>query len=325
MQLYRPSTTTWSHPAPLLPLVLQALGRANARPQNLETFLRRDDKLEPLSFDVFNLLLTPSIPSVLAGIQRLMLSVSVVNYWSPSGGFNSIEKRTTSVPLKRFLAHTPNLQCLRLNFESDASSADEILEWLGQRPDLSSLKTSPTVVHVPAIQLNNLVELDLGMVSIHETTLVDIITKFSLNSVNLWKVSIKKSKDSAGDGVKSLWPSFFTTLAEKLRSNSLQSLMVGWPASREYDGATSCLNYTAMRLVIDGNHDNCKPENVTHVVKYRAVFGSNIKDWLRETAAKFVTLDHIEMSVSGNSDEDSTLDLESDRSSDYQSDVGGEI
>ncbi|KAI6896985.1 hypothetical protein KC318_g10422 [Hortaea werneckii] len=319
MQLYRPSTTTWSHPAPSLPLVLQTLGRANARPQNLETFLRRDDKLEPLSFDVFNLLLTPSIPSVLAGIQRLMLSVSVVNTWSPSGGFDSIEKRTTSVPLKRFLAHTPNLQCLRLNFESDASSADEILEWLGQRPDSSSLTTSPTAVHVPAIQLNNLVELDLGMVSIHESTLVDIITKFNLKSLNLWKVSIKESNDS-----ESMWPSFFMTLAKELRSNSLQSLMVGWPAAREYNEGTSCL-YTAIRLVIDGNYDNCKPENVTHMVKYRAVFGSNIKDWLRETAPKFVTLDYIERFLGSDSAEDSTLDLESDRSSDYQSDVDGEI
>ncbi|RMX91804.1 hypothetical protein D0868_13777 [Hortaea werneckii] len=320
MQLYRPSTTTWSRPAPLLPLVLQALGRANARPQNLETFLRRDYKLEPSSFDVFNIRLTPSIPAILAGIQRLMLSISVVNYWSLSGGSDSIERSTTSVPIKRFLAHTPNLQCLRLNFVSDTSSADEVLEWLGQRPGVSSLKTSPPVVHVPAIQLNNLVELDLGMVSIHESTLVDIITKFNLKSLNLWKVSIKESNDS-----ESVWPSFFATLAKELRSNSLQSLMVGWPAAREYNKGTSCHHYTAIRLVIDGNYDNCKPENVTHMVKYRAVFGSNIKDWLRETAPKFVTLDHIERSNSSDSDEDSTLDLESDRSSDYQSDVGGEI
>merc|ERR1712072_262265 len=91
--------------------------------------------------------------------------------------------------------------------------------------------------------------------------------------------------------------------------------MVGWPASREYQQGTSRVDFRNMRFVIDGNHDNCKPENVTHIVKYQAVFGSNIKDWLRETAVKFVTLDHIEGPLSSDSDDDE-LEEEFDESSD---------
>ncbi|KAI7373770.1 hypothetical protein KC336_g20343, partial [Hortaea werneckii] len=167
------------------------------------------------------------------------------------------------------------------------------------------------------VQLDKLVELDLGMVSIHNYTLVEIVTKFNLKSLNLWKVSIKGPKNPAGSGSSSLWPSFFTTVAEKLLSNTLQSMMVGWPASREFEQGTSDVDFKNMRFVIDGNHDNCKPENVTHIVKYQAVFGSNIKDWLRETAAKFVTLDHIEETLSSDSEEvDSTVELESDDFSD---------
>ncbi|KAI7354872.1 hypothetical protein KC354_g10985 [Hortaea werneckii] len=321
--LSRHLTTTFDHPGPLLPLVLQALGRANVRPQNLETFLRRNPKLDPLSFDIFNRLMAPSIPPVLAGIQRLMLSISELNLGSAGPGVDSNEAKTRSVPIQHFLEHTPNLQCLRLNFASDRSSADGILEWLGGRPHLSSFKQSPIVVRIPAVQFSNLVELDLGMVSIHKAPLVNIVTKFNLKSLNLWKVSIKEPSDSAGDGIQSLWPSFFTTLADNLLSNTLQSLMVGWPASLEYEQGTPHVAYTAMRVVIDGNHDNCKPENVTPIVRYQAVFGSNIKDWLRETAVKFVTLDHIEGPLSSDS-EDDELEDELDESSEGTDD-GGEI
>ena len=321
--LSRHLTTIFDHPGPLLPLILQALGRANARPQNLETFLRRNAKLEPLSFDVFDRLMAPSITPLLAGIQRLMLSISELNLGSAGPGVDSHEAKTRSLPIQHFLEHTPNLQCLRLNFASDRSSADDILEWLGRRPHLSSLKHSPIVVHLPAVQFNNLVELDLGMVAIHKTPLVDIVTKFNLKSLNLWKVSIKEPSDLAGGEIQSLWPSFFTMLAEKLISNTLQSLMVGWPASLEYEEGTPHVSYTAMRFVIDGNHDNCKPENITPIVRYQAVFGSNIKDWLRETAAKFVTLDHIEEPPSSDS-EDDELEDEFDESSE-ENDNGGEV
>ncbi|KAI6831723.1 hypothetical protein KC340_g7482 [Hortaea werneckii] len=313
--LSRHLTTIFEHPGPLLPLILQALGRANVRPQNLETFLRRSSKLDPLSFDIFNRLMAASIPPVLAGIQRLMLSISELNLGSAGPGVDSNEAKTRSVPIQHFLEHTPNLHCLRLNFASDRSSADDILEWLGGRPHLSSFKHSQIVVRIPAVQFSNLVELDLGMVSIHKAPLVNIVTKFNLKSLNLWKVSIKEPSDSAGDGIQSLWPSFFTTLADNLLSNTLQSLMVGWPASLEYEQGTPHVAYTAMRVVIDGNHDNCKPENVTPIVRYQAVFGSNIKDWLRETAVKFVTLDHIEGPLSSDSDDDE-LEEEFDESSD---------
>ncbi|KAI7637093.1 hypothetical protein KC319_g15110, partial [Hortaea werneckii] len=201
-------------------------------------------------------------------------------------------------------------------------SADDVLEWLGRRPDekRSSVEENLIVSPVPAVQLDKLVELDLGMVSIHNCTLVELVTKFNLKSLNLWKVSIKGPKIPAGGGISSLWPSFFTTVADKLPSNTLQSVMVGWPASREFEQGTSRVDFKNMRFVIDGNHDNCKPENITHIVKYQAVFDSNIKDWLRETAAKFVTLDHVN-DLQGNDgsdseDLDSTVELESDDFSD---------
>ncbi|RMZ01351.1 hypothetical protein D0862_06400 [Hortaea werneckii] len=325
--LWRPSTTAWGHPGPLLPLILQALGRAKARPQNLEIFLRKGNKLDPWSFNVFNCRLAPSIPSILAGIQRLMLSISDLNRSSNNSGKDSIETRMRSVPIIKFLEHTSDLKCLRLNFQGDTSNADHILEWLGRRPEGSSLENSNMVAYIPPVQLDNLVELDLGMVSIHNYTLVDIVTKFSLKSLNLWKVSIKALKNPAGGGISSLWPSFFTTVADKLISNTLQSVMVGWPASREYEQDASRLDFKNMRFVIDGDHDNCKPENVTHIVKYQAVFGSNIKDWLRETAAKFVTLEHVEGPFSGpigNDSEDDELLDEFDESSEGTDD-GGEI
>ncbi|KAI7220207.1 hypothetical protein KC333_g2488 [Hortaea werneckii] len=321
--LSRPSTTAWGHPGPFLPLILQALGRAKTRPQNLEIFLRKGYKLDPGSFNVFNCRLAPSIPWILAGLQRLMLSISDLDRSSTNSGKDSIESRMRSVPIINFLGHTSNLECLRLNFAGDTSNADNILEWLGRRPGNSSFEDSNIVAYIPAVQLQNLVELDLGMVSIHNYTLVDIVTKFNLKSLNLWKVSIKALKNPAGDGISSLWPTFFTTVADKLLSNTLQSVMVGWPASREYEHGTPRLNFKNMRFVIDGNHDNCKPENVTHMVKYQAVFGSNIKDWLRETAAKFVTLDHVEGPPSIDS-EDDELEDEFDESSEG-SDDGGEL
>ncbi|KAI6829792.1 hypothetical protein KC332_g8730 [Hortaea werneckii] len=323
--LSRHLTTIFDIPGPLLPLILQALGRANARPQNLETFLRRRSKLVPLSFDVFNRLMAPSIIPILAGIQRLMLSISELNLGSAGPGVDSSEEKTRSLLIQQFLEHTPNLQCLRLNFASDRSSADSILEWLGRRPHLSSFKHSPIVVRIPAVQFNNLTELDLGMVSIHKTALVDVITKFNLKSLNLWKVSIKEPKDFPEDEVGSLWPSFFTTLAERLLSNTLQSLMVGWPASLEYEQGTPHVEYTAMRFMIDGNHENRKPENVTPIVRYQAVFGSDVQDWLKETAAKVATLDHIEGPLSSDSEDmDTALELESD-DFDYESDDDGEM
>ncbi|KAI7280923.1 hypothetical protein KC345_g4447 [Hortaea werneckii] len=323
------ATTSWSHPAPLLPLLLQALGRAKASPQNFEVFLRKGYKLDSSSFNVFNCSLAPAIPSILAGIQRLMLSISEVDGGTSIAGIHNSGRILRNVPIIKFLEHTLNLECLRLNFLGDTSSADDVLEWLGRRPDesRSSFEENLIVSPVPAVQLDKLVELDLGMVSIHNYTLVEIVTKFNLKSLNLWKVSIKGPKNPAGGGISSLWPSFFTTVADKQLSNTLQSVMVGWPASREYE-QRKVVDFKNMRFVIDGNYDNCKPENVTHIVKYQAVFGSNIKDWLRETATKFVTLDHVN-DLQGNDgsdseDLDSTVELESNDSSDA-SDIDSEM
>ncbi|TKA32769.1 hypothetical protein B0A50_00994 [Salinomyces thailandicus] len=319
-------TTTWESPEYIFPVILHALAKAELRPENVDVFLRKRIKLTPNSFNVFDPRTTTLLVPVLAGIRRLMLSLSVPHRFGAVAVGSSTEA-TLNIPLKRFLSCTPGVQCLRLNFTEHQRFADRFLEWFGLPRQSSTIASTLDECDIPPIELNRLTELDLGMVPIKASTLVKVIAKFRLKSLNLWKMQLMGNDDVALKKHDNYWSRVFTALAGDLAATTqLQSVMVGFPSQLRRDSQQD----ERIEFVSDGDRDNRQTENLLNMVSYRSTFGSSVTDWLREMAAKAVR-QQLPMPVSDFEDEDEMDDsdisigepedyydyLENDESDDY--------
>ncbi|KAK0935516.1 hypothetical protein LTR29_012912 [Friedmanniomyces endolithicus] len=272
-------------PALILPVVIYRLGLARAKPSNVEVFLRSHLKLSPASFSVGDGYMLPAIGPVLAGLQTLMLHVCG---GEDGGGFPQGYDAWTQAPLKRFLRHTKALETLRLNFEQHDLFGDAILKWLGEPVPIAPHVIEGPTIDVSPLSLSKLRNLDLGMLSTEITTLIKVVAKFDLISINLWKVHLllKDFDESADD--TSPWAIFFETLANTLQSSTrLQRFSVGYARQPARLETIPPRHFDENVLFApSGDPGDRRQINAEEKVSYRAEYGSNVKQWLKDVAAR---------------------------------------
>jgi len=153
------SRSSWASPGlnhTIFPMVLHALGRAQARPESIEVFLRKRTAygigLPPTTFGFSRTTIDPLVDSTLRGLKTLMLTIA-----EPCFGEREVHTsfhdqlrvglpwRTTPYPddniyegpLRLLLQRTPKLTTLRLNFDPEQWYGYHFLSWLGRPTSIS--------------------------------------------------------------------------------------------------------------------------------------------------------------------------------------------
>jgi hypothetical protein len=182
---------------------------------------------------------TKALP-VLARLKKLMLSISHDEHNDSGAPWRSRVNRAAAPHLQRSLLHVPKLETLRLNFHSGQFLAYRFLEWLGESEQMPVPAVSLHDDMIQPVSLVHLKDLDLGMLKVSAPTLINVITKFDLVTLNLWRVSILCQRKHDLQAQPDHWARFFSDLADALpASTHLESVLVGQAHqgfhSRTYD------------------------------------------------------------------------------------------
>ncbi|GAB7353365.1 hypothetical protein MBLNU459_g3847t1 [Dothideomycetes sp. NU459] len=271
-------------PESTLPLICSALGRAHAKPDSLEVILRRRPKLTPTSFDVFTGAMATQFVPVLASLKKVMLTIALDGSnrfgapWLPYDDSNQ-----TDAPLKRFILHLPSLETLRLNFRTEQFLAYRFLEWLGCPASPSVPAASSPHQHIPPVSLTNLTGLDLGMLNVAAPTLLLVLTKFNLTSLNLWKITLHCA-DAELLEEPDCWAFLLRDLSAALPlSTNLKSVFIG-NASQGSFVATVTKSVRIYFTPPKSDPNKQRPTEFLDTAAYRAAYGSSVNDWLRDLA-----------------------------------------
>lgn len=302
-------------PESTFPLILFALGRAQAKPQKVEVFLRKPDKLTPTSFDVLDSYLGAAVIPVLEGLNTLMLTIGLDEPTSFGLPYLSYDRSVTDAPLKRLLQHTPNLEALRLNFEEQQFFAYWFLEWLGTPAPVPFTSNAATpACPIAPISLSNLTALDLGMLIVAAPTLLNVVTKFHLLSLSLWKVTIHITDDRDLRKAPDHWATFLQDLSEALPgSTQLKTVLLGFIFQGRYTRHKS----ESVRIQFASPQSNSgqpNSKNLLDTIKYQAGYGSSIKDWLQDMSSRtaFEAVDEVE--VISEDDSEDEIEIEDEES-----------
>ncbi|UJO10970.1 hypothetical protein CLAFUW4_02147 [Fulvia fulva] len=274
-------------PGQVLPVLLTALGRAQARPTNIEVILRR---LPHLPFDSF--LLPPtasgqSIRAVLAETNTLMLSIgggagtaADLAPWATYNDHNSFE-----APLRQFLHTATNLQSLRLNFVTDQFMGQRSIEWLSRPVSATSGHTD--ILHTPSVQLAALNSLEFGMANVPGDVLVRALTKFNLKSISLWKMTLQcPAPDSLASDC---WADFLKQLSAALPPTSpLRYISIGAASQYHYTPSQPRSHNAAVatKFVPEGTAETEKAKaSKDETIAFKAQFtNKSAQQWLRDMA-----------------------------------------
>ncbi|KAL6707498.1 hypothetical protein ACN47E_004068 [Coniothyrium glycines] len=206
--------------------VLYALGKVGRRPSEIEVLLRR----EGLPDTAFALpeFLRPTVSPVLNYLTTLLLNVELGGRYYHTHHDGSITDASAGRSLRHFLASTPNLAHLRLNFSKHAIDQNEkFLEWLSD--PVSSLSTPQSTFLEPApVALTALKQLDLGQLNIRLQTIVALLYKFAptLEDVSMWRMGLHAPMPPPPGHKPSYWADLFTTLST-IPNLKLKHLKVG--------------------------------------------------------------------------------------------------
>ncbi|EME48381.1 hypothetical protein DOTSEDRAFT_67441, partial [Dothistroma septosporum NZE10] len=263
-------------PSELLPILLSALG--TARPTKLEIFLRR----QLLRFNAFQLRASDYV--VLGRLQTLMLAVAgeskadSITPWSTYDDHNHLE-----APLRHFLHSAPNLDTLRLNFETDSFIGHRIIDWLS-RPTASSVV--PDIFHTPSAKLSALRSFEVGMANVAGDVLTRVLTKFdSLKSFSLCKMTLQcPGPDSLSTDC---WAEFLEKLSASLPSSSkIRSISIGTALQYRYTPSQP-RNYdaTLTTWVPEGTApaNTAKASEKARCIVFQAQFtNKTVHQWLKD-------------------------------------------
>ncbi|OCL14246.1 hypothetical protein AOQ84DRAFT_435807 [Glonium stellatum] len=204
--------------------ILYALGQSGAAPQAFEVLLRqRRSGLHDYAFNVPKYF-EHSVEPVLSNLRTLLLALnlSIEPIFSPVRSDDSItDNERPDYLLKQFLCHTPNLNHLRLNFQSaHPSHAEQFIAWLSrpvaQADSLDTSPGSPLPGVVNPIALSQLRRLDLGIVRLSPWTLLAAIHKFksTLRALGLWKITFNpEDQQRLYERKANVWAEFFAQLS----------------------------------------------------------------------------------------------------------------
>jgi hypothetical protein len=198
--------------------VVYALGRANQRPPELEILLRHH-YLPDSAFIVPNFVF-PAVENCLSGLQKLLLRTDpsvTSSAYVQSGMQNSLitnaAKMCAGGNLRRFLACTPNLTHLRLNFPKHQHDHNEsFLQWLSQTSPPTGGQPTDAFFEPPPINLAHLTALDLGQFQVRPPIILNLVARFAptLKNLELWKMDLN---DGQAIGTKlNRWSKFFASL-----------------------------------------------------------------------------------------------------------------
>lgn len=211
---------------------LRSLGKSGARPSTYEVILRQVS-LHDQCFDLAGDIL-PCVQPVLEQLRTLFLDINSESFYpvDPTDPSATI----SSYNLRKFLALTPNLEHLRLNFGQYNNKDDmkSFLSWLSS-PVVSSSATTPDATDddpPPTINLAKLKQLDIGFLQIEAPVLLTLVKKFksSLKVFSCHRICLLNT-DLANPRKKvSLWANFFADLSRtniELTAINMRSLQQG--------------------------------------------------------------------------------------------------
>lgn len=200
-------TSTMNFPDTVFMVVLTAVGRHSTTVQNLEVILR--NRQICLQDDAFNIFAVPD-SGVTEGVRGLTkLHLDLCFQASPHPGLQF----AATVPLydwfdphtayfRHFLALTPNLTWLRLNFSrydnrTPIPHPSRLIEWLALGPDLPAPVDAPWDEVNPAPVTLPLQRLDLGHVTTTAATLRRLLKKFAdLDHISMRNIRLSQPADA---------------------------------------------------------------------------------------------------------------------------------
>jgi hypothetical protein len=202
--------------------LLRALGKAKSRAKEFQVILRHSC----LQDYVFYL---PRHTDYLVGPALANLSTLFLDLGATQGPFMDLENQASECPayyLRKFLAKSPKLEHLRLNFRSfrvtraNLNGANEFLSWLAKStvsggaykvvPTASGLETPPPV------ELTLLRQLDIGMATVSPEMLLSLMQKFqaSLCTISLHKVILLDHDSEKVTDKVNLWSKVFSEISK---------------------------------------------------------------------------------------------------------------
>lgn len=277
------------------PLILKALSKASGNQVDaLEVILRHDPKLEPDSFNILDGVTGKTVNPALANLRSIFLPVTFRSHhnmdidWllSMKDGCDHVE-----VPLRRLLCSLPKIEAIRLNFEqSEHHDTGRFLTWLGRQPSptaTSSATSASIPLSPPYPTMPHLTTLELGMLVVTGPDLVGAFARFDLRKFSLWRVMLNvKGRPRPIDPESGHWPEVLRDMSKALsQSSNLHSVMLGEfrQGESEDDGRRRKVE-TVVFTVGDGQ-DRAKLE-CERSARYRAGYGSNVRDWLDHLAER---------------------------------------
>jgi hypothetical protein len=211
------------------------LGKAKQHSPELEILLRHHF-LPSTAFNIPNFVY-PAVEDFLSGLKKLLLRTSLsltTSAFVASVAHNGVTTNTTETcaggDLRRFLACTPNLTHLRLNFPKyEQLHNEEFLRWLSLPSPPLGRQPIDAFFEPPSISLAHLTALDLGQFRAQPPVILNLIAKFAptLKNLELWKMALCDGQSTTAYGAKpNLWSNFFASL-RRIPQLKLSHMKVG--------------------------------------------------------------------------------------------------
>lgn len=220
--------------------------------------------------------------------------------------------------MKKFLHHTPALERLRLNFDEGPTT---FLDWLASSPGQPSNVGAPTNGaldgYAAPVTFANLTTLDIGMVRVEPSILLQAITRFPLKSFNLWRIFLLVGARSDIEAANAnAAAQFVDSLASAQATTNVQYAMLGYlkvnakddPRHRAYgvDFPPSSPAKVSSDKRKDKKAGGASPRKLEHqTMSFRGGFGSNFAAWAKEMARRAVVVKQSRGYVIDTSDSDS--------------------
>lgn len=201
--------------------IIFAIGQAGARPKGIEVMSRHRQQLGDIAFHIPSYMEASVVP-VLEGLEKLHLDVDLEWRGAISSSNGLLQFSTISHPmLSKFLLRTKNLKHLRINSRDPTSDGHNALcAWLGlTSKTLGTRSDMPLTFTGSTPKFPHLEELNIGMMTVDDIRLLDLITKFapSLKRLVLWKVMIQRPLPVGHVGAPpkiNFWSKFLDKLRE---------------------------------------------------------------------------------------------------------------
>lgn len=202
----------------------------------------------------------------------------------------------SNIHLAKFLHHATSIEHLRLNFSHGPSA---LIGWLSLPPPSQPIKdVSAYCTSSPA--LSQLSTLDLGMVSVNTTTLAQILGRFQLKSMSLWKVVLTSDHHFDRKTTPMNPATKFLTMLAKLPNlaSNMEHAMLGFLSAngeKDQDERACIVDFPPLPTATskkdgkkDGSASPKRPEHQT--VKYRAGHAAGFAAWANEYAGRAVAM-----------------------------------